>query len=110
MSITQYPLLSQLIRTLKLPIPIPPRLERTQAPWSEHPLQGESIILGAATGSLWTDTVLPMLQATGAQVQRSPEETDSLPVGLRCARHLCASSRHDQGAHLTRPYILDSVS
>ena len=77
MSIAQYPLLSQLIRTLKLPIPIPPRLERTQAPWSERPLQGESIILGAAVGGLWTDTVLPMLQATGAQVQRSPEETDS---------------------------------
>ncbi len=77
MSIPQYPLLSQLIRTLKLPIPIPPRLERTQAPWSEHPLQGGSILLGAAAGSFWTDTILPMLQATGAQVQWSPEETDS---------------------------------
>lgn len=68
----QNPNARRLIRTLGLPVTLPPVLRRAKGPSLSRPLQSERIVVGAAPGGALHDTLSQVLAATGAEV-RSPE-------------------------------------
>ncbi len=60
------PVARKLIKSLGLPLPLPQKLTRTDAPWEDRPLDGRSIVFGAASGSALATTVAEALTAAGA--------------------------------------------
>ncbi len=56
-----------------LGLPKPPRLLRGSGPWSERPLEGRSVMLGASQGSQLTPATLKALHEAGAQIRIRPE-------------------------------------
>jgi 3-oxoacyl-[acyl-carrier protein] reductase len=56
----------RLIKTLGLPIPIPPRLKRASGPWEERPLAGWKVAVGAAPGGALAAVIAKTLTVAGA--------------------------------------------
>ena len=58
----------KIISTLRLPIPMPPRLERASGAWPHQPLSGRTVILGASGGKGLIAPALETLHSMGADV------------------------------------------
>lgn len=58
----------KLISTLRLPIPMPPQLERADGAWPHAPLSGRTVILAAASGKGLVVPVVQTLKSMGAQI------------------------------------------
>lgn len=76
---SRYPLFRSVIRALRLPIAIPPLLERGQEPWAEQFLRGETAVIGAAAGGALTPFLPPMLEGMGAHVILAAPAADPDP-------------------------------
>ncbi len=60
------PVARKIIKSLGLPLPLPQKLTRTDAPWEDRPLDGRSITFAAAGGSTLVATVAEAITAAGA--------------------------------------------
>jgi 3-oxoacyl-[acyl-carrier protein] reductase len=58
----------KIISTLRLPIPMPPRLERAEGAWPHQPLSGRTVIVAAAPGKGLLTTTLQTLHSMGADI------------------------------------------
>jgi 3-oxoacyl-[acyl-carrier protein] reductase len=56
-----------------LGLPKPPRLERGTAAWSERPLEGQGVVLGACDGAQLAPVLVDTLHRAGAQIRVRPE-------------------------------------
>lgn len=65
---TKSPVTRKIISTLRLPIPMPPQLERAAGAWPHQPLSGRTVLVGAATGSELIEVSLKTLQGMGADI------------------------------------------
>lgn len=65
---THMPLARKTIKSLNLPLPIPPQLKRADGPWQERPLDGGRVLFGTTVGAGLTSLVLPILEGCGASV------------------------------------------
>ncbi|MCB9663276.1 MAG: 3-oxoacyl-ACP reductase [Alphaproteobacteria bacterium] len=61
------PTASNLIKRLGLPLPMPQRLDRGKGPWPERPLEGRTVVVGAAVDQVQCfDVLAPALAEAGA--------------------------------------------
>src|SRR6185503_9333269 len=65
----------------------PPRLDRGGAPWSERPLDGQGVVLGACEGAQLARALVDALHRAGARIRVRPE----LP-GLASIKHAAAEA------------------
>jgi 3-oxoacyl-[acyl-carrier protein] reductase len=65
---TKSPVTRKIISTLRLPIPMPPQLERADGAWPHQPLSGRMVIVGATGGKGLVEHVLRGLQGMGAEI------------------------------------------
>lgn len=65
---THMPLARKAIKTLNLPLPVPPMLKRADGPWQERPLTGSTALFGTTVGSSLTSQALATLGGCGAEV------------------------------------------
>jgi len=68
LKLVQQPAVGKIIKTLRLPLTIPPKLARTEAPWSTAFLQDKPLGFGTTARSALADAVMPMLTRTGAEI------------------------------------------
>ncbi len=73
--------------TALLGLPQPPRLERGGAPWSERPLDGQGVVLGACEGAQLAGALVDTLHRAGARIRVRAE----LP-GLAQIKHAAAAA------------------
>ncbi len=66
LGLEQSPTARQVIKSLSLPIPLPPKLERGQGPWVERPLHDRAVVFGGSADSDLSGTVARILVAAGA--------------------------------------------
>jgi 3-oxoacyl-[acyl-carrier protein] reductase len=59
--------------TSLLGLPQPPRLDRGGAPWSERPLDGQGVVLGACDGAQLAGALVDALHRAGARIRVRPE-------------------------------------
>ena len=59
-----------LIKTLGLPVPLPPELRRAVGPWSERPLAGRAVIVHGGTDAAAAERLVGALGQAGADVSR----------------------------------------
>lgn len=58
----------RIIKSLGLPLPLPEKLKRDASPWRARPLEGASVIVGAAQGSEAVSQAMTAILAAGATV------------------------------------------
>ncbi len=58
----------KIISTLRLPIPMPPRLERADGAWPHQPLTGRTVIVGAADKPAIIESAMQTLLGMGAEL------------------------------------------
>lgn len=82
-----------IISTLRLPIPMPPSLERATSAWPAQPLTGRTVVFGAAGKSGLIGETLKTLQGLGADVAVATEtksetiDTVAGSLGLGAQQH-----------------------
>jgi len=59
------------IKTLRLPLPLPQQLERATGPWEDQPLKGEIVVAGEAADAVYAGRLYDLITPTGAQVTDS---------------------------------------
>lgn len=64
----QNPQARRIIKSLGLPLPLPEKLKRDASPWQARPLEGNSVIVGAAEGSQLASHVAEALLSAGARL------------------------------------------
>ena len=60
------PMARKAIKNLGLPIPLPQKLDRSQQPWEDRPLEGLTAVVGLGTGTQLADCVARTLARAGA--------------------------------------------
>ena len=66
----------KIIKALGLPIPMPQKLERTDAPWEERPLEGYDIVVRHLPGGYLADELARALSRAGANCHVEADDTD----------------------------------
>ena len=56
-----------------LGLPKPPRLDRGEGPWAEHPLAGRGVVLGGCENAQLAGTLVDALHRAGAKIRVRPE-------------------------------------
>jgi 3-oxoacyl-[acyl-carrier protein] reductase len=57
-----------LIRNLRLPLPVPERLERASGPWEERPLEGAALVVAAAPGGELGAALAAVIARAGGEI------------------------------------------
>jgi len=64
--LSKNPTAVKVIRMLRLPVPLPPRLKRAKGPWEEKPLLDLLVMVGAVKGHVLSDVLSDVLVQAGA--------------------------------------------
>ena len=68
------PLARRVVRRIGLPIPLPQRLKRSQAPWEERPLAELPVVVHHPTGAKLASVLAETLSRAGAEIWLSEDE------------------------------------
>lgn len=70
------------VRSLGLPLPLPPVLQRASGPYEEQPLRGRAVLLGAGEGGTLVPLLSEALAAMGAEVLENDPPDSARPHAL----------------------------
>jgi 3-oxoacyl-[acyl-carrier protein] reductase len=103
---TKSPVTRKIISTLRLPIPMPPQLERAGGAWPHQPLSGRTVIVGAAAaGKGVLPTVLQTLQGMGADIA-TLAGSDAGAIQAAAASLNCTLQPHGDGEDAPKVHAL----
>ena len=95
----------KIISTLRLPIPMPPRLERAQGAWPHQPLSGRTVMVGTTGGREILSTTLQSLQGMGADIA-TVAGTDTTAIQAVADTVGCTLLSHGDGEDAPKVHAL----
>jgi 3-oxoacyl-[acyl-carrier protein] reductase len=95
----------KIISTLRLPIPMPPRLERASGAWPHQPLSGRTVIVGASGGKGLIAPALETLHSMGADVA-TIAGTDSAALQTAASALGCTLQTHTDAEDAPKVHAL----
>lgn len=95
----------KIISTLRLPIPMPPHLERPQAAWPHQPLGGRTVILGTSGQQGLIPVILQTLHGMGADIA-TIAGTDHAAIQTAASALGCSLQSHGEGEDAPKVHAL----
>jgi 3-oxoacyl-[acyl-carrier protein] reductase len=102
---TKSPVTRKIISTLRLPIPMPPQLERASGAWPHQPLIGRTVIVGAGSRPGMLATALQTIQGMGADIA-TIAGTDLAAIQAAAAAAQCTLQSHGDGENAPKVHAL----
>jgi 3-oxoacyl-[acyl-carrier protein] reductase len=98
----------KIISTLRLPIPMPPRLERAEGAWPHQPLSGRTVILGAAAGPGIITPSLQTVSSMGAELA-VPAGMDAVAIQSAASAANVTLQTHGDDAAKAHALVFDAT-